>query len=180
MLFLQTLKNNFDYVAQKSLQILGDKVVQRRTHGDRKSNVFVFEVWKGTHWRWHSSPEWDNGDVLTQHLPALLLLIQTHKASSTRCEWPTQPIHSSSLSPLPDPLVYSHDRPAVLLWGENVNTLTGAEATKQPCVALLCSRKLYVPWCACVFVWSCVCFFVIPSSRNDNMVLPGDGHVFGG
>lgn len=159
--------------------ILETGVWQKRTSRDRKSNVFVFEVWKGTHWWWHSSPEWDKRDLLTQHLSALPSPIQTSKPSSTHCEWPAY--HSTfSLLFLPTSR-YTYLLPWLVpcpLSGVNVNKLTGAEASKDTCVPFLYrpaqQKAQHCPWCVCV------CFFIIPYSRNDNKALPRHSHVFGG
>lgn len=81
-----------------------------RAENDAQEQEFVLEVWKGAHW-W-----WDNSDLLTQHLSALPSPIQTHKPSSTHCEWPfyhSAPL-TQRLSLLPATLIHSHNWSAAL------------------------------------------------------------------
>lgn len=86
-------------------------------------NVFVFEVWKGTRWWWHFSTEWDNRDLLTQHLSALPSPIQTYKPPSTHCEWAAYHSTHSLLFFFPTTLIYSHNRsPVLFLRGECKHT----------------------------------------------------------
>lgn len=127
-----------------------------------------FEVLKGTHWWWHSSPEWDNRDLLTQHLGALPSPIKTYKPSFTHCEWPACHSTHSLLIPLPTTLIYSHHRSPVLSLSGECKHTGRCRGHLRPMCSLIGphSRKPCVLLCLWMCVRVCVCFFMILYRRK--------------
>lgn len=163
-------------------QILGDRMVDREGHTGTEVMCLCFEVLKGTHWWWHSSPEWDNRDLLTQHLGALPSPIKTYKPSFTHCEWPACHSTHSLLIPLPTTLIYSHHRSPVLSLSGECKHTGRCRGHLRPMCSLIGphSRKPCVLLCLWMCVRVCVFLYDPLPQKNHNRALPRDSHVFWG